>query len=232
MRVVILKDDLISSIQLAAVTDDFSKFIKRHTGIEVTCFQHTIDYSEYPTEIDSDGHVRPTYSFLKEQADFVYSKYAKFGTDHVVVLVHKKNWKSGRIWGTNFSNIFHGYQLHYCRFDSDNLVNAFATIYHEIHHSLDALVQTTVGINIAPLVPVNNWDNITHGKEGDWKYIRNRENAESLKIIKTPLFASYQKRLAFHKERVGLMKQVIRLLQLTVVLLREKLNKKYGVNNK
>ena len=204
--------------------------------IKPVYYHHVRDYSNYPTYIDSDGDIRPTNSFLVNETDWVFNRYGKWGTDHVFILIHEDNWRSdpaGKkgIWGTNYSNIYHGYQVHYCRYDRDNIANSLGTFYHELMHSLDALIATETGVNIAPLIPVENWDrSVVHGQNYKFRYIRHKENIEVVDKIKPYLLTSYKNRANRHKEYVGLMVDVVQLLQTMVVLLRQQLNRKNGVN--
>ena len=250
MRLTILKDKKITDDQLDRLRSDFMSMFP----IRPTFFEHERDFSYYPTYPDSDGDLRPTNQFLVDETDFVHSKYGLWGTDHVFIFIHEDNWRSSGknsltprikeellkehgyikdkgIWGTNYSNIYHGYQVHYCRYDKDNPANALGTFYHEVMHSFDALIKTETGTNIAPLIPVADWDrSVVHGQDSRYEYIRYKENIEVVDYIKPYLLKSYANRKARFDEQVGLMTNVVQLLQTLVVLLRQQLNRKNGVN--
>lgn len=231
MRIVVLKDIKIANASYQRLQNDFRTLMQENGGITPEYFTHDVDFKGYPVEPDSDGDMRPTVAFLKEQTDFVYNKYGKWGTDHVVILIDERNWKSGRIWGTNWSNVYHGYHVHYCRFDYDNPANALGTLYHENHHSWDALTLTTTGKDIRPLVNVSHWDReCTHGATDPWQYIRYKENLQSISVSAPYLKEAYEKRKSFFLRDVGLMMQIVLLLQQMLVLLKEQVYKKDGVN--
>jgi hypothetical protein len=131
------------------------------------------------------------------------------------------------IWGTNYSNIYHGYQVHYARYDRDNMANALGTLYHETMHSFDTVILTELGVNIAQMIGVSNWDkDIIHGKHPSYSYIRYKENLDALTYIAPYLKKAYAQRKARFDKHVGLMKTVIQLLQTLVVLYRQQLNRK------
>ena len=74
------------------------------------------------------------------------------------------------------------------------------------------------------------WDAVSvHGGHPDTAYIRWKENTKALEAIGPLLYKAYEKRRDLHKERVGLMKQVISLAEKLIVLYRAKLNKKNGI---
>ena len=237
MRIAILKDKRISTEELNELKESYAEFINNLTGIKVKYFVYEKDYSDYPTYIDGDGDERPTNGFLLQETDFIHGKHGNWGTDHVAILIHEDNWKSdppgkGGIWGTNYSNIYHGYQVHYCRFDRDNKFNSFGTFHHEIGHSFDALTATELAINIAQIVDVPNWDRyVIHGRSDKYAYIRYNENGDALKKVGIYLKQSYKRRQdRFDAEYQGLQRSVVQLLQTLIVLLRQQFNRKNGVN--
>ena len=231
MRLTFLFDNKITQEELDELQRQFSDIYSEHAGIDPVYFEHTRDYSFYPTFTDSDGDKRPSNKFLTDESDFVHKKYGTWGTDHVVILIHEDNWLSPTIWGTNYSNIFHGYHVHYCRFDRDNMANSLGTLYHEVGHSLDALIATETGVNIAPLVGVTNFDrDFIHGAAPQWKYIRWKENLDGFKYFKDLLKKSYTNRKARFDTHYNQLKTVVQLLQTLIVLLRQQFNRKNGVN--
>lgn len=226
----VLKDRKITDREYQTLITDFTDFVKAHAGISPTFTTEERDYFDYPTEEDGDGDIRIAHAFLTRLTDQVKADRGKFGVDHVFILIHQDNWKSvrpgkGGIWGTNYSNIYHGYHVHYCRFDRRNAANSFGTFYHEWHHSLDALIKTELGINVAPLLRVQHYDRgITHGGEQPWEYIRWKENAASVAYLAPYLAGAYAKR-----RKLETMSTLAYTLKNLVHLYRELLNKKNGV---
>ena len=229
MRITFLKDTIITEDEVNELQVQFSDFFD---NFEVQYFVHERDFSYYPTFKDSDGDLRPSNDFLVQETDYVFNKYGNWGTDHVVLLIHEDNWLSPTIWGTNYSNIFHGYQVHYCRLDRDNKFNSVGTLYHELMHSFDALILTETGQNIANFLNIENWDrSIVHGQNYLYDYIRYNENLEAVDYIEPMLKQAYLNRKErFDQEYKGLQKTVVQLLQMLVVLLRQQFNRKNGIN--
>lgn len=237
MRIVLLKDKKINKDKLSEVQNELTAFYKKHAGVVPIFYIEEADYSDYPTFIDSDGDVRPTDKYLSELSDGVYKSYGEWGTDHVIALIHRDNWKScpsareSCIWGTNYSNIFHGYMFHYCRWDSRNSANSFGTIYHEMMHSFDAIIYTMLGVRIEPLLGIKSFDReVVHGGGAAYQYIRYQENTDALQYIASYLQEAYTKRKRLYEEQVGLMKQAIGLLEKLTILYRQAIKKKNGVS--
>lgn len=234
MRALVFKDKDIPQAEYNQLLKDYSAFIKKHTGIVCTFWTKEYDYSDYPTVLDTDGDDVMRPSFLADLAKETSKNYNEYGTDHLVTLIHESNWKSGStanrkgIWGTNYSYRFGNYQVHYCRWDKKNIANTFGTLYHEMFHSFDALTQVETGINLNKVLGVTAFDNeIVHGKNTDYKYIRYQENTDVLKKIAPFLVSAYQVRLKKHAEYTkGLQLTVISLLERLVALYRQRLYKK------
>ena len=170
MRIFSFYDKDIPVSQMTVVKDDFNSLLKTEAGIQPQWKEEAMDYADYPTYVDNDGDNRPTPTFLQSLADKVYTSH-RDTIDHIVVWVHEDNWKSdpagpnNGIWGTNYSFVYGNYQVHYCRWDRDNLLNSFFTLWHEFTHSFDAFVKTYINFDITTLFPgMNNWDrDMTHG---------------------------------------------------------------------
>lgn len=216
MRFVILKDLKITEAEWTELYNQFSDFVFEHTGIAPTFFIEPQDYTDVPTFIDSDGDTMPTDSFFKTLSDRVYAKYGTFGTDSVVMLVHRDNWVFKGIWGTNKSNLYHQYHVHLCRFDNKNVANSLGTLYHEWMHSLDALIKTHTGFDVTPLFGVPYDKFICHGgrpdkeKTTEWKYIQYKENTKALKMLAPHLVKAYAKRKEmYYKPLTTIQLQVI-----------------------
>lgn len=239
MRNIIFKDRTIPQAEYEKVLKDYAKFLKDTAGVDFT--YTTIDYNfkDYPTEPDTDGLLRIKYSFITELKDIVQTKYGKYGTDNIKILIHEDNWKSDPtgstgIWGTAWSYYFGSYHVQYLRWDKDNQANSFGTMNHEDDHGYDALIKTELGIDVNPILGVTNYDKMTtHGGRPDafdkayHGYIRFRENEKKLKVLSPYLKAAYQKRIERHNaDIIGKKKQIVGLLEQVVYLYRQLLNKK------
>lgn len=193
------------------------------------------DFTDYPTETDLDGTLRPGDAWLKGIGAEVVRKHGKYGFDHVVLLIHVDHWKSDdgkrRIWGTNYSYIYGPFNVHYCRFDKRNAANTFGTIHHEIHHSYDALVKIETGADVNQLLGVTSWDKqVTHGGKAPWSYIRWKENTDSMRRIAPLLRQAYEVRRKRHEEQLSGMKLTIaNLTQQVAYLMRQKRYGKDGI---
>lgn len=235
MRHVILLDKKVSKTQYSVWETEDTLFWEKHLGITPTYEVIKTDYTIYPTYIDSDGDIRPTESYLKQLNDSVVKKLGEFGVDFVLVMVHENNWRSDTdfikgIWGTNYSYVFGKQCLEYCRWDKENTANTFGTAYHERHHSFDAIVKVETGIDVCPLLEVEKYDHeITHGNKKPWKYIRHKENLNSLKVMKPHLVKAFEVRKKKHEENLGLMGQIINLASQVIYLLKMKQNQKNGI---
>lgn len=237
MRHVILKDLKITNSALSAWMKEDVAFWEKYIGVTPTYEVIETDYTTYPTYIDEDGDIRPTYDYLQKKTDEVVKKYGDFGTDFIMVMVHEDNWRSDTettkgIWGTNYSFIYGKQCLEYCRWDKDNNANTFGTAYHERHHSFDAIIKVELGVDIEPILGVSGYDkSITHGGTLPWKYIRHKENLESLKIMKPYLQQAFAKRKERHEEVLTKMQTIITLATKVLYLLRMKANAKDGIVN-
>lgn len=238
MKIVVLLDNKISDDYFQQWRKEDVEFWNKYTGIVPTYGVMRQDFSDYPTYIDSDGDIRPTNKYLQSLNNLVTSIHGQFGVDFIMMCVHEDNWKSdpagpGGIWGTNYSYVFGKQTLQYCRWDGNRRANTFGTLYHERHHSLDAIIKQELGVNIEPLldIPIGRYDScITHGKCAPWQYIRYKENVSSLKKMKVLLTKAFQQRREQHQKlECGEQNVVMRFLNLLYYIFRMKLNKKDGV---
>ncbi len=236
MRTVVLLDKKIPVAEYKQVIKDYSDFIYENTGITPKFWRQERDFTDYPTYIDSDGDVRPVYTFLQGLADEVHADYKDFGTDNVVVWIHEDNWKSdppgpnNGIWGTNYSYIFHKYCLQYNRWDRDNLANSFGTLNHEIDHTFDSVCMVETDVDIEPILGVGDYDrDVTHGGSSSSTYIRYQENADTLKKLAPYLKEAYAVRQRKHDQYFAKQTAIITLLQKVIYLLKLVNNRKYGV---
>lgn len=252
MKLYFYADEKITDKELHQLHKDYSAFIKEHTGISPVITTTSTNFTDYPVYPDNDGDARPEHGYVKRLVEDVEGVKGKFGVDHIFLLIHEDNWKSsgpkadalakewgtkpGNIWGVNFSYVHGPYHVHYCRYDKDNLANAFGTVYHETHHSFDALCKVETREDITPLLKVDNYDrDCTHGNAAHWDYIRYKENAESLALIKDHLVAAYEarreKEQEEQRERIwGLKKTLLGLLKRKLYQLRAHLNRKNGLS--
>ena len=205
MRLVVLLDNKIKEDEWNELNRQFTDLVFEYTGLTPTFFIEHEDYTYVPTFVDTDGDVMPTNSYFKTLTDRVYAKYGTWGTDSVVMLVHRDNWVFKGLWGTNKSNLYHQYHVHLCRFDNKNIANSLGTLYHEWMHSLDALIKTHTGVDINSYFKQSkcfkDWDatcvhgNKTHTcKETPYSYIRWKENTDALAMIAPELKKAYAKR--------------------------------------
>ena len=241
MRHTILKDKKITQLAFQKWKLEDVAFWEKHLGITPTYEVIDTDFSDYPTFIDTEGDIRPTNAYLQSLATPLIKKYGEFGFDFIMVMVHEDNWKSDTtphikgdgIWGTNYSYIFGKHCLEYCRWDKDSSSNTFGTAYHERHHSFDAIVKVETGVDVNPLLNVSRYDaEITHGGTKPWRYIRHKENLESLAIMKPHLVKAFAERKRKHEEvQKGMMETIIKLATQVLYLLRMQQNKKNGVSD-
>jgi hypothetical protein len=236
MRHFILLDNKITDKQYKRWEQEDRDFWFEHLGITPEYEVLKENYTDYPTYIDSDGDIRPTDKYLQSLNDKAVKKLGEFGTDFVMVMIHEDNWKSDTdfikgIWGTNYSYIFGKQCLDYCRWDRDNTANTFGTAYHERHHSFDAIIKQETGIDIRKALGVSRYDaEITHGGSRPWKYIRHKENLDSLRVMKPHLLSAFLMRKTQHEKTINAMRStVLELATQAVYLLRMLLNKKNGV---
>lgn len=232
MRLTVRKDKKITGEEMDQLKRDFTKLYKKNAGVTPEFYIEEQDYSNYPTYVDSDGDKRPTEGYLKDISSDIYDRYGEFGTDHIVVLVHEDNWRSPTIWGTAYSNLWHTYQVTYCRFDKDNSANSLGTLHHEVMHTLDMLIKTTIGVDIDKIDQfAPDWDRqVVHGNGANYDYIRHKDNLDALQYISPYLHRAYAKRKELHDGEMSKMRDIIiSLAQQIIVILRSKLNKKNGV---
>lgn len=238
MRHIILLDTKVRTKDYQKWVEEDTAFWEEHLGITPTYTPIREDYSDYPTYKDSDGDIRPTDAYLQSLNNKAIKAEGEFGTDFVMVMIHQDNWKSDTtpdikgdgIWGTNYSYIFGKQCLDYCRWDSRNPNNTFGTAYHERHHSFDAIIKQETGVDIEPILGVKGYDySITHGNAKPWKYIRYKENIDSLKVMKPYLVKAFEVRKKRYTDTMGLLGTIVTLATQLVYLLKMQQNKKDGV---
>jgi len=230
MKILILKDKKIDNEQLQEVERQFIDLMYENALITPVFSQEDYNFDSYPKEVSSDGDEHLPDSYLRKMIADVYKKHGET-IDHIIPLIHRDNWNLNGIWGTNYSNIYNGYQVHLCRFDNRNLANSLGTIYHECMHSFDAFIKTYTGVDINKLGKFGNWDkHVVHGGRPDqvgvykWGYIRHKENTDILAYISVSLREAYKKR-----SKLNTQKTLINVLERLVVAYRALINKKSTV---
>lgn len=232
MRHVLLVDHKIQDAEFEQWRIEDAGFWKQYIGVSPTYIIERTDFTDYPTYIDEDGDTRPTRAYLKALSDQMVSKYGEWGFDFLMLMVHHDNWKSDqpghKIWGTAWAYLFGNQTVQYCRWDK-RIANTFGVAYHERHHVLDAICKVEVGVDVRPILGVNNYDHeITHGHSPNWEYIRYRENTNSLTAIAPHLRNAFSKRAERHRLFLQ-KKKMVPLLERLVYLYRALLNRKNGI---
>jgi hypothetical protein len=236
MRNFLILDNKITPTAFEAWKKDDIAFWEKYLGITPSYAFMRYDFSTYPTFVDSDGDLRPTNEYLQKLNDLVTNIKGEFGVDFILVAIHQDNWLSAPggkgIWGTNYSYVFGKQTLQYCRW-ATKAVNTFGTLYHERHHSFDALVHQELGVRVEPLlgVEVGKYDaGVTHGKIEPWKYIRSKENTDSLVKMKPLLLKMFEERKRkFQALELGEENVISRFVHLLEYILRMQFNKKEGI---
>lgn len=237
MKFLILNDQEIKRAQSERVDQEFTDLLQTHAGFTPLYIYENYDFSSYEKELGTDGDEHLTDRYLRNVLKPIYTKY-KESIDHVILQVHQDNWHLTGIWGTNYSNVYHGYQVHVCRFDTGNVANSLGTRYHEFMHSPDAIIKTYLGIDIAKLIGVPSWDKFcVHGGRPDmvgkypYQYIRYKENTDALAFSAVYLRQAYKKRHDLYDiQRITMQTKLIGILQELVILYRQLIYKKSTIN--
>jgi hypothetical protein len=238
MRNVIVLDKKISNTAFEAWKKEDIAFWEKYLGITPSYAVMRYDFSTYPTFVDSDGDIRPTNAYLQSVNDLVTGIHGQFDVDFILVAIHQDNWRSdpdgpnNGIWGTNYSYVFGKQTLQYCRWGTDK-EKTFGTIYHERHHSFDAMIHQELGLRVEPIlgVAVGKYDYcVTHGKCPPWEYIRRKENTASLTKMKPLLLKMFaERRRKYFALEAGEENVVMRFIHLLEYVLRMKFNMKDGI---
>jgi hypothetical protein len=116
MRLLLLADAKITDRELASFQVEFGTLLAS-VGLNPSFTIQREDFSNVPTYTDTDGDTMPTKPYVTGVINKVHSTYDTYGVDHIFMLVHRDHWKYKGIWGTNWSNIYRDYHVHFCRFD-------------------------------------------------------------------------------------------------------------------
>ena len=237
MRNIVLKDHAIDKDECLALLDEYSEYLKKHTGVDCEWFVEGYDFSRVPTVPDSDGDLKPTEAYRKALYKEVHDRYGNDGVDNVVIWVHEKHFTFAGIWGVNWSYMYGTYSMHLCRWDRDNDVNTFNTLFHEQAHSWDRLILEEIGVDIEPLAEgqlnLKNFDydrDFVHGKSSRFPYIgrrgftrENKDTVSMLTFLAPYLRRAYAVRKERHMKKLGMMQQIVKLLSTVVSLLSKKI---------
>lgn len=224
MRNVVIIDKLIDKDEALALLDDYGQWYESQTGIKCTFWVERRDFSQVPTYVQSDGDMKPTYDYRQSLADDVYKRYNTYGTDNIIMWVHEDNFLYKGVWGTAWSYVHRKYNFLLCRWDKNNSVNTWNTLFHEGEHLADTLIKKELGIDINPLIANHfgydsfNYDSdYVHGNHPDWKYIGRRgyqRDGRMLQFLAPYLQRAYDSRKEKHFAPVrAVQKKIISLLQ-------------------
>ena len=225
MRAVVLLDLKIDKDEALALLDEYAEFIEEYTGIECTWWVERRDFSIVPTVPDSDGDLKPTYQYRQALCKDVHDRYGDYGTDHVIMWVHEDNFLFKGVWGTAWAYVHYKYMFELCRWDKDNPVNTFNTLFHESGgHPFDMLILKELGIEIDPLIEnhfgVKNFDydrDYVHGGSPLFEYVGKRgyvRDGRMLRFLAPYLKKAYETRKDKHFAPVkAVMWQVIHTLR-------------------
>jgi hypothetical protein len=232
MRSIVLIDIKIDKDEALTLLDDYGEWYSEQTGIVPDFYVERRDFSVVPTVSDNDGDLKPTFNYRQSVADDVHARYGDYGTDNIIMWVHEDNFLYKGVWGTAWSYVHHKYNFLLCRWDKDNSVNTWNTLFHEGEHPVDTIIYKELGIDVNPLIadhfnePGFNYDrDYVHGGSSQFEYIGRstyQRDGRMLKFLSPYLRDAYGKRKEKHVERVGLMKVVVSLLSTMVALLSKK----------
>lgn len=236
MRSVVLLDTKIDKDEALALLDEYSEFIEKHTGVDCEWYVEGYDFSRVPTVPDPDGDLKPTQEYRKALNKEVHDRYGDYGTDNIVMWVHEKHFTFAGIWGQNWSYVYNKHSFQLCRWDKDNDVNTFNTLFHEQAHSWDRLILEELGIDIEPLAEgqlnLKNFDydrDFVHGKSSRFPYIgklgftrENKDTVSMLTFLAPYLRRAYAVRKERHMKELTMLGQIVKLLSTVVSLLQKK----------
>lgn len=159
--------------------------------------------------------------YVQTQAKEVHKKEGEH-IDIVAFFVSEKNWKDGRsaVWGWHDGTPYSGYQTIQVRLLRDE-VEALATAWHEIMHTLDNIIKIETGVNISEKLGVNDYDNdIVHSPRGRNNTNRHATYLTALDTIEPYLKAAITTRRERFKQT--LLETALRLARTLLVQLQAK----------
>lgn len=205
MRTVVKLDKKINKDEALRILDEYGTFFEEATGVPCEWFVERHDFSKVPTVPDSDGDLRPTDQYRQELCKDIFDRYGYYGCDTILMWVHEDNFLFKGLWGLAWAYKHFKYNLLLCRWDKDNDVNTFNTLFHEGEHPHDTTIKKELGIDIEPLIKTHfnyaksfNFDrDYVHGNHPDWMYIGKRgyeRDDRMLQFLAPYLRRAYQKR--------------------------------------
>jgi len=230
MRTVVKLDLKIDKQEALDMLADYGEWYKSKTGIDCEWYVERHDFSVVPTATDPDGDLKPTYGYREDLAKGVHDRYGDYGTDNILMWVHEDNFLFKGVWGVAWSYRHFKYNFLLCRWDKDNKVNTWNTLFHEDSHPHDTTIKKELGIDVVPMIATHFGDkNFTdydrdyvHGNSDMFKYIGRRgyrRDGRMLEFLAPYLRRAYKKRKDEHTRGIGVMKQTILLLSEVVRLL-------------
>lgn len=240
MRFLGIIDNKINKDEALALYDDYAEFMESVLGMPVQYWVERKDFTNVPTTPDSDGDLKPTFGYRHTLATDVHKRYGDYGVDDIIMQVHEDNFLYKGIWGTAYSYVHYKYNFLLCRWDKDNAVNTFNTLFHEGMHPANTVLEKELKLNINTLVRdwilagnttkedivyvrANgfDWDrDYVHGRLPSVQYIgrrgyeRNEANLRILRFVAPYLRQAYQKRKAAHFSPVtAVMRRLVAVLQ-------------------
>jgi hypothetical protein len=225
MRVLFLLDKKIPQASFDRVWGQVREI---YNGLKIETKVERMSYEKITGEMRYRFDSLP-YGFVKKHVDATHKRDPN-RYDHIIFLVHEDNWvyQAKRVWGENFSHYFYDYHVELCRWDKDNEANSVGTIYHEITHSHDALVERELGVRLEDVVGIADWDkDFTHGGAQEWYYIRHKENQSGIRSVKQLLADAYEKRkVRYLKGYYNKLSTVVELMKKVIDLKRRLQSKK------
>ena len=233
MRSVVLLDTKIDKDKALKALDEYGAFFEKYTGIKPVWWVERRDFSVVPTVADSDGDLKPTYSYRQGLAGSVHKRYGDYGTDNILMWVHEDNFLFKGIWGSAWASSHFKYNFLLCRWDKNNETNTFNTLFHEYEHPHDTAILRELKIDVVPLISEHFGDiNFTdydrdyvHGNSPLFTYIGKRgyrRNGKMLEFLAPYLKQMYQSKLDKHEKYMNLQNKLIQLLIKLVSLLKKK----------
>lgn len=218
MRSVFIIDLKIEKDEALELLEEFSAFWEKHTGIKHEYWVERRDFSVVPTVVESDGDLKPTVKYRTDLNNEVNSRYGDYGTDNVIMMVHDDNFLYKGIWGQNWSYVYNKHSFQLCRWDKKNKTNTFNTLYHEIAHSLDAVILKETGVEIDYLIEekynITNFDydrDFVHGNSPLFPYIGKKgytRNGEMLEFLAPQLKAAYAIRTYKNEQNLNKLRNI------------------------
>lgn len=146
-----------------------SDFIKRMQAQGITVIIEPLKYKPYNGTGDDKN--RFAVSYLEEVSAEVYTRHAE-DIDLIQILVDRKDWQmAAAVKGVQWHQARNGYQMAAV---SDYSKKFQDTMEHEMWHSFDNLCFIYLGLSLASILGVADFDNdIVHRRGKNGKYLNN-----------------------------------------------------------